>query len=464
MIQSVPPMKTYVFVIPTAGRANTILRTDILRTLEQTPDTRTIIVSPFANDEAFKKEFAQSIHIPIAKIPSVRIGRLNHLREIILGINLPIFTQAKLIERSVVARQVITNLTFLEDVIWYLRAALRPLRSVFIVVFDRLEESLLRVPVYENLCRTYQVSGCILGTFTEQQDIAWLALARRKKIKAYVVDFPWSYLENRVYAVPRKAEICVWSEMMQKELITNFPFPAEQAYITGSQRYDFYAKNFPKMNREEFFSMLKLDPNRPLIVYFLGSDYWHPHQHDVAELMLRWINEDILPKNTQLLVRMGWKQSISPEFQALAKIYPNLILQRADDAPHQDIPTHLIYYSDVCLSIFSSLILDACVQDKPMVLTGFSGFSEAHKDDAAIRQMYTYEFMKEAFSTSGIRVAYDAEEFISLLTTYLAKPAVDQTGRKELVQKFFGTIDGKAGERIAKIILETSAPKQYRRY
>jgi len=449
-------MKTYVFVIPTLFRVGSVLRTEIPRSLALQPDTRIVVVSPFAHDESFKKEFPAYIHEPLVAVPQVRVGRLNHLREIALAIHTPYFFKSHLIEYSAVARRIITRLPPKERIAWYAGILMQPFRALSVVIFNVLEERLLQIEAYESICKKYKVDAIILGTFSEAQDIVWLALSRRRKIPAFVIDFPWSYLETRVYAVPRPAHIFVWNERMREELLNNFPVSQDNVHIGGCQRYDLYTKKFPAVGREEFFKSIGADPNKKLIAYYIGMDYWHPYQHDSAELILESIRTGKLPTDTQLLVRHGWRQNISKEFLALAEKYPNLILEKAEEKPHQLHASHLLHYCDVSLSIFSSLAIDAAVVDKPMIYMGFAGFKEAHPNDEAIAQIFEYEFVKEATVTGGIRVAYNAEELVSLLSTYFKDPTVDRAGREAFVKKFLDTVDGKAGERIAQIIANNS--------
>jgi hypothetical protein len=170
--------------------------------------------------------------------------------------------------------------------------------------------------------------------------------------------------------------------------------------------------------------------------------------------MLEEIENGLLPVETQVLVRLGWKQLISKEFQALAERYPHLHIQRADDASHRLYPTLLLNYCDVAVSASSSLALDAAVLDAPMMYAGFAGYRTRHTDDELIAQVYGYEFIKRALATEGVRVAYTAETFLALLQNHITNRPFDSKGREQLVKTFLGTIDGKAGKRMADIILE----------
>jgi hypothetical protein len=449
-------MKKYVFVIPSPHRVNSILQTDIFKFIAAEHDVKTVIVSAQSADPVFQKDFAQAVHIPLAPLNMNFVRRVMRLRDLFLEVNLTVLRRARHTARSVSTRNLQAHLPFPERIAHYVRIVLRPFRPITIGLINWLEVRLLRETSYEDLIRTHKPSAIILGTLTEPQDVMWLALSRRYNIPTYIVDLPWSYLENRLYAVPRPAHIFVWNERMQRELTDRFPVASEYVHITGCQRYDRYATHFPTVERHQFLTSLGIDPEKKLIVYFSASEHWNPYQHHVTELVLQGIELGALPKDTQIVVRRGWKQTAEAEFIDLQKRYPNLIMQNADDFPDQTYASHLLYYSDVALSVFSSLALDAAVLDKPMIYTGLSGLPEQTHDDAVIARVYEYDFVQKALQTNGVRVAYDIPTFTALLTEYFSNPNTDREGRAKLVEQFLGTVDGQAGKRIAQVILQTS--------
>lgn len=445
-------MKTYLFVIPSAFRVNAILRTAIRTYLEKDRGAKIVIISPFAEKDYFKKEFPTAIHETLPKIPLRFVRKVARVRELLLSIDKPVFITSRLIEKSVMARKPVTSLSSQEKLFSFLRFFLYPLRPGIAWLYNKIEENALYSHDIALMVKKHNAHGIIVGTLTEPDDIVWLAQGRRFNIPAHVVDFPWSYIENRLWAVPRPAHLYLWSEMMKEELLTNFPLHKKYAHSTGCQRYDWYRTAFPTISKEEFFKRIGVDTTQRLITYFIGTPYWNPHELDTARVILEMIQRGELPKNTTLVARLGWKLAPSDPFLALQKQYPNFLIQSADELPHQENPSHLVYYSDVTMSTFSSLALDAAVLDRPHIFTALSGFDTTHPDDAATAKIFEYEFVKNAVGTGGVRVAYDKKTFTSLMLAFVQDPSTDREERRALVKKFLGTIDGKAGERIAQLI------------
>jgi hypothetical protein len=446
-------MKVFVFVIPTMGRVNSILRTSLLQEMRGVPDSRVIVLSPFAQTPSFLKEFPSVTHVPIDPISPAFVRSIVRWREIFLKIDKPFFWRARMIERSIEDRQKYTVLTNKEKVLRAIAIVAKPFRFFLIPLFDYIEERLLPTSSYKKFIQTYRPDAIILGTASEPQDLVWLALSRIYKIPAFVVDMPWSYFDTRFSSVPRKAYYLCWSEKTRNKFLDLYPTDSALLYTTGSQRYDFYVRHFPKQTREEFLRSISVDPAKKLITYFASSDVWHSHQVDVTELILEKIQQGELPSDTHVLIRLGWKQEVSGEFKKLSEQYKNLSFLRAEDTPNQDYPAHLVYYSVVSLTDSSSLALDAAVLDKPMIFTGLTGLSYAHPDEIGIKQIYAYEFIQEALETGGVRVAYEPHEFISLIAQYIKDPTKDADGRKRLVERYLGSVDGYSGKRMAEIIV-----------
>ena len=91
--------------------------------------------------------------------------------------------------------------------------------------------------------------------------------------------------------------------------------------------------------------------------------------------------------------------------------------------------------------------------NKPIVNIGFDGYSKKLFYLSA-RRYYERDHYKPLVDAQGVKVAYSESELQSLLNFYLKNPQADSDGRRKIVDRECGDIDGKAGERIAGFILE----------
>ncbi len=448
-------MKTFFFIIPTAYRTNAILRSDIFSSLKT--KSKIVILSPFVDDEDFTKEFSGEnvVHQALPALPASLV-KTSRVREHALALDTAKHEHAKLVEMSTTANALIRSLPPKDRVMKFLRMLLRPFRSTLVNLFDYLEEYAISEPSFEGLLREHSPDGIVVGTLShDAHDIAWLAVGRKHRVPVFVVDLPWNYFENRLYSVPRQAHIFVWNDLMKQELVDLKSINAELIHVEGCQRYDTYAKFSPSATREELFKSIGADPQKKLITYFVGTDNWHPHQLDVTKLLLEDIKAMRIPES-MVLVRFGPTQRIPEAYISLQQEFPNLLLESADTLPNKDHVANLLNFADVNLSIFSSLALDAAVLNKPMIYTGLSGLDHAENDDAVIRLLFTFSFIRKALETGGVDVAYDKDTFRSIIGSYMNDPEQNAEKRVTLVNSYLPNF-GTAGSHIADTIMQISS-------
>lgn len=433
-----------------------MLRSTTFTSLTEHPDTRILIVSPFAKQEEFLEEFKGS-RIEHRLLPLKKFSSAAHfllrLREFILRVPDPLLEESLHILRGASQRRVIRNKRLREHAAAVVHLGVSPLRKPLMRVFDLLEERILIDTAELRALRDLNLAGIVLGTLgAVGNDITWLAYARRLGIPAFVIDLPWNYLENRMYAYPRAAHVCVWGPVMANRLKTKFLVPEKYIHTTGCIRYDAY-KNFTPQPREAFAAEVGVDPERPLITFFLSSAVRHGHQPQVIERILEAVLDGRLPNRPQLLIRFGPSERPNAEYLRLKERYPNdLVINLHEESPEQAQVANLIYHSVASLSIFSSTALDAAVLDRPVAFVGFAGHAAPHPDDAPILRIFDLDFVRQALDTGGITLLKDTDSLILFLQDAAAYPARDHEKRHTLTKHFLGTIDGNAGLRIAEVL------------
>ena len=97
------------------------------------------------------------------------------------------------------------------------------------------------------------------------------------------------------------------------------------------------------------------------------------------------------------------------------------------------------------------MIIDAMVFDKPVVLVGFDAAARPY--GRSIQQYYDYDHQRDIIARGGVRFAVSPAELEHWAKQYLSDPSLDFAGRKKIRDEFCGPLDGKSGQRLAKIIL-----------
>ncbi|MDP2696292.1 MAG: hypothetical protein Q8O87_03545 [bacterium] len=450
-------MKTFFFVIPKIGRANFILGTNIFWHLKNNGH-RLIIFSPF-DDADFKKKYDGNniVFLPLVKESQSIITKISlHLRELALTIYRPHLRKSILILKSITAGKALKP-SSLEPILRLVSWFILPIRKLIMWLFNRWEEIILRRKDYLQSFNEYNPSAVILGTHgSDINDVIFLAHCRIKKVASIVVDFPWSYLDNRMYAYPRPiTKYALWNDGWKEELMTTHRIPEKNLEITSSARYDYYVNEFEPENRESFLQKIGANPQKRLITFGTLSNLWHPFQPEVIVFMLEAIKNGRLPRGLQLRVRLSPGQDEPQRYFDLLKQYPELMLEEADKLPDRNHLTNLFWHSDVTMTVGSSLGTDSCALDKPMIYIGWNG-NDNHKPSAdVLKLIFEQNFLRQAIDTGGVKIAWTGDQLLQQISDFLQNPNSNQKERAVLIKKFLGKVDGKAGERIAKVVLSS---------
>src|SRR3989344_1759775 len=450
------------FVIPTIYRAATILDTGIFKTLNQR-GIPLVIISPFANDLKPRDAF-QKPNIILENLPkppkSFFISLVLKLRAFFLRIDNPRVREGILIEESIrVGRK--TKRAFIELLIIIAVKLTNPLRGFLSLLFDRLEEKIFVLPEYSKIFETHEPAAVGLGTTgSDMHDLIFLAAARKFNVSSVIVDLPWSYFDNRLFHALRPiTKIAVWTDIFKEKLINIHKMPAENITITGSARYDSYAKEERLEKRESFFKKLGADPKKSLITYATISDAWHPFQPAIIRRLLETARRGQFKKPCELLVRLGPNQERAELYYKVKKEFPELLIENSHDPDKPSYKDHLfnlLHLSDVILSVGSSLALDAAILKTPMIYLGFTGLLKPHPCDEVLKMIYQFDFLKKAIATGGVEIAWNYNELTQKINEFLENRNLKNLERENLVKEFLGELDAKAGERIANMILEVS--------
>jgi hypothetical protein len=207
------------------------------------------------------------------------------------------------------------------------------------------------------------------------------------------------------------------------------------------------------------------DPSKRLILYapmgetFSGSDW------DVIDLLHRWQAEGILPADVEVLVRFQPNDAVrGDEIQKrpwLRYDRPGVRFS-AERGVDWDMPeAELIHLADtlahssllVCYA--SGLSVDAAVFGKPVINVNFEITPAEHMIKSPT-QFYAMEHYQNAIRTGGIRLVSSPEELRAWIRRYLNDPALDRAGRMRLVKEQCGELDGRAGERIGRAVIEAA--------
>lgn len=256
----------------------------------------------------------------------------------------------------------------------------------------------------------------------------------------------------------------VWSEHMRHDLLAHYPdLQPDAVTIVGAPQFDFYLQPDMLQERAAFIRSIGGDPSRKLIVWSGVSPNQMPNEPAVVELLGAAARAGRLYGNPQILVRphpIGG----GARFAQLRKRYPEILftetnatdtnylihwLPLREDAA---LLVNSIAHCDVNINHCSTMTLDACVLDQPVVNIAFD-LESGSEMEADVRNCYLYDHYRSVLELGAVRLAYSLDELITHVNTYLANPALEREGRVKLLRLQCGEVDGRAAERAAKYLL-----------
>lgn len=263
----------------------------------------------------------------------------------------------------------------------------------------------------------------------------------------------------------------VWSKVHEWELNAGIDWPLDRIHIGGMPLYDNYFSKKWIMPRQEYFKLHDLDPNKRLLAYVATALSITPNLH-LIELLAKIVSDGSLKTPSQLLIRLHPNHFRDVERYArereaiyeLAKRYPDIHVV----APRPLAGTVLRYsgedfeekasmlaHCDVMISIYSTMVLEAAIYDKPVVSACIDtpeGWPENFW--IPLSEIPDWPTAKRVNECGAARTAFTQEDMIAHLNAYLSDPALDSAGRRKFIEQELTYLKaGEATERTADYLL-----------
>lgn len=350
----------------------------------------------------------------------------------------------KATSRLLAFRPVLRALTAVEEELAY---RLRPTRT-FDELFARLEPDLV-------------FNGSqIHGRAAEMP----LRVARRMGIRTAVFVFSWDNLTSQSRIMVPYDAYLVWTEGIRREFLGLYPqVGADRVFATGTPQFDYHARSENQLGREELCREVGIDPARPYVLYTTGIDnhFFHEHLHvrKVAEILGRLD----LPSRPQLVVRT-YAKGTSPEMRALAAeglpdvVFPPVLWDAEWQTPrYEDLAlyTSLLRHTALGINAASTVSLELLYFDKPVVNLRYDPPETDLPWCLGYERHVLFDHFRPVAESGATMVAASDEDLERMIHRGLTRPEAGSAARKRFLQGFFGDLlDGKAGTRVAALLLE----------
>ncbi len=328
--------------------------------------------------------------------------------------------------------------------------------------------------IYTDLFDKYQPDLVIASTPGWRMDRYLLRESARRGIPNMTVIVGWDNSSSYNISGADVQWATCWSQLQKDELVYGSDWNPERVNIGGIPSYDGYFRKQWLMPREEYFKLHNLDPNRKLISYASSFVHFAPNYPNI-EALARLVSSDELAEPSQLLIRLH-----PSHFQDKPKIFAEerrRVFELEKQYPHvhvvqpkplggslgyyggedMDEKSSMLAYSDVFVTVYSTMVVEAAVHDTPIVaavIDSPNGWNHPGKFSLSLKEIGDWPTHQRFREAKAGRVAANENELCDALNMYLKDRTMDSIQRRRFVEEEITFTDGTSGKRTAEFILK----------
>jgi hypothetical protein len=328
--------------------------------------------------------------------------------------------------------------------------------------------------IYTDLFDQYKPDMLIASTPGWRLDRYLLRESARRGIPNMTVIVGWDNSSSYNVSGADVQWATCWSELQKEEMVLGSDWKPERVHVGGIPTYDGYIRKQWLMPRAEYFKLHGLDPRRKLISYASSFVHFAPNYPNI-EALAKLLSADALPVPCQLLVRLH-----PSHFQDKPRIFAEE-RQRVFDLekkhPHvhvvqpvalggslgyyggedMDEKSSMMAYSDVVVTVYSTMLVETAVHDTPMVAATIdapNGWNHPRKFSLSLKKIGDWPTHKRFREAKAGRVARNEDELRQAVSAYLKDPLLDAAERRKFIEDEITYTDGTSGKKTAEFILQ----------
>jgi hypothetical protein len=328
--------------------------------------------------------------------------------------------------------------------------------------------------LYSDLFEKYEPDLVVASTPGWRMDRYLLREAGRRGIPTLTAIVGWDNSSSYNISGAKVAWATCWSDLQKEELVLGSDWNPARVHVGGIPSYDGYFREQWRMPRGDYFKLHRLDPNRKLISYASSFVHFAPNYPNI-EALAKLVASDTLAEPAQLLVRLHPSHfqdrpqifaeerqrvfELEKEYQHVHVVQPvalggSLGYYGGED---MDEKSSMLAYSDVFVTVYSTMVVEAAVHDTPIVsavIDAPDGWNRPKKYSLSLKEIGDWPTHRRFREARAGRVAEDEAQLRDMLNDYLRNPQLDSTERGRFIEQEVTFTDGTSGKRTAEFILE----------
>ncbi len=341
---------------------------------------------------------------------------------------------------------------------WLLPLASAGRRFFTLKFFKSLEKQLLSgksKEIFRGYVNKYRPSCVVTASCGIMNfEAEGLLLAEFFGIPTVAVNFNWDNLTSKVRSLRLPDKLVVWNEPIKNVALEMHGYEANEVFVSGIIRFDpYFNKSAPELpGREGFLRSKGLDPNNKTIVYASTADFVYPFQKELISLLIELRDQGKLLGQPNIFVRLHYKDPIDGYRRFLNQ--PNVYIEKYESTSLERDGLNLkatLLYGDVHLNYASTVSLDVCALNRPLINLAFPA------DVVARFPNQDFPHYRPLVETGAARLARDPIELVNLINGYFLNPDLDSEKRGEIAANLVCNADGLAHKRVVDFLVNMAA-------
>lgn len=361
------------------------------------------------------------------------------------------------------------GIPFLRASGWLLRN-FRVARRVFESALDRRPLDRFHGELFEE-CQPSLVVTSTAGWWPTEE--ALLRESRERGIETLSVVTGWDHPSSKGIPAARPDRIAVWSAVHRSELMKGCDFDERQVAVCGPVHFDVYRDAAAIVPRAAYMQQHNLDPSKRLITFGCSFVGLSPN-FVIVKALAEALAAGELGTGLQLLVRLhpshlkkaaGKYRKVRREadkYFELASQLPNVRIDSpllgADGMANYTTPedasglASLFAHTDVFVTLFSTMVLESCFNDVPVVATAFEPPASDLDDFLPISSALDWPTHSRIIQSGAASVAKNSPELVAAVRRYLDDPTLHARERRQFAEQECTFLDGQCAGRLAALI------------
>lgn len=447
--------------LSTSAEVKNLMRTNVLSTLLSDPNVQLVCFVPEKKIDFYRKEFARD-RVIIEPIADLEYG-LPRFRSFWRSVSYNSVPTETVWIRS--------NKLFFTKPSFFQFLALIWKKPVWLLGHFRFWREFVRwfefqfftedVDVWKPVFEKYKPDLAFATNLIHGTNIALMKYARRSGVKLIGMVKTWDNLSSKGLLLVKPDALIVPNRVVLRDAVMMGDMPAERVFDGGCPQYDAYFDSSAFQSREEVCSALGIDPQKKFLLYCMGGVMNQDDPSDHIQMLDDAIEDERLPPST-IVLRSHPKYDVRVlkldklkhvVFQQPGQKVSDMVGEWELNSADIRLMQNMLRHADVEYNTGSTMTLESAIYDRPVVAIGFDGHVNRPYYES-VKQGFDVTHYRIVLGTGGVTRADSEAELVAATKSYLADPSLHSKERKHLVEELVGPVDGKAGERIGRFVLD----------